>query len=124
MTGAVPDDIAADKQRQLAAQLLAAESELSRQSRLSDVHGRALDSVVGFIANAGQTYAQVDNAVRSSLNQAWFDHLYIDEDDQTIRVVVAARADLTEALRTAMIARADEGYRVIGRVGGSNVACR
>jgi len=90
--------------------------------------------VVGFIANAGQTYAQVDNAVRRSLNQAWFDHLCIDEDDQAIRVVVAARADLTEALRTAMIAQADdraddkpgslEGYRVIGRVGGSNVACR
>lgn len=71
MAGAVPDDIVAAKQRQLAAQLLSAESELSRQARLPDVHRRALDSALDLIENAERTYARV-GAVKRSLNQAWF----------------------------------------------------
>jgi site-specific DNA recombinase len=132
MAGAVPDDIAAEKQRQLAAQLLSAESQLSRQARLTDVHRRALDTVVDLIENAGRTYARVDGAIKRSLNQAWFDCLYVDEDGETIHVVDAGRTELTEALQAAVSARtgnlsrepgSQDDYRVTAQVRGSNVAC-
>ncbi len=106
MVGAVPDDIAAEKQRQLAAQLLKAESELSRQARLGDVHRRALDTVLELIQHAGRTYVEVDKPVKRSFNQAWFDHLFIDEGEQAVRVVHAGRSQLTEALHAAVTARA------------------
>ena len=66
MASAVPDDIAADEQRQLASQLLAIESELARVTRLDEVHRRALDMVLKLIKDVGQTYGRVGEDATAS----------------------------------------------------------
>ena len=102
MASAVPDDIAADEQRQLASQLLAIESELARVTLLDEVHRRALDMVLELIKDVGQTHGRVGDAVRHSLNQAWFDHLLVDEDEGLIQVTDRSRTELTQALQGAV----------------------
>ena len=57
------------------------------------------------IANAGETYAQADAPLRRSMNQAWFDHLYVTEEDGRLTVSEAAHNQLSEAVRTALVAR-------------------
>ncbi len=111
MAGAVPDDIAADKQRQLAAQLLSVEGELNRTAKLGDGQQAALGTVLSLIADAGNTYARVDNGVRRSLNQAWFEHLYLDEDREAVRVVGTGRSELSAALRQEAEGRERQGQQ-------------
>ena len=105
MAGAVPDDIAAAKQRQLAAQLLNKESELAQQRRLGSVHSEALDQVLSLIASAGQTYAHADAPLRRSMNQAWFDHLYVTEEDGKLSVREVGHNRLSEAIRSVVASR-------------------
>jgi site-specific DNA recombinase len=126
MSGAVPDDIARDKQRQLAGQLLTAEAQLARHGRVESEHETALAALLDLITRAGDTYQSVDSAVRRTFNQAWFDWLWIDEDQEGIRVSRGQRTELTQAVATAERGRtADtrhDDYQVVAHVRGSNVA--
>jgi len=107
MSEAVPDDIAAAKQKQLASQLLSRGTELNQQVRLGGVHGKALNQVLALIADAGQTYLAADGPLRRSMNQAWFDHLYVTEDDGLLRVSEARHNQLGKAVRLTIAARAE-----------------
>lgn len=132
MSGAVPDDIAAEKQHLLAGQLSSAEVELAQHQRLGDVHRQALAAVVTLIADAGRTYAAADTQSRRGMNQAWFAHLEIDEDDDLIEVVRPQRDDFPEAVRREITHRQispnnekpddREGRRVTEPVGVSNLS--
>ncbi len=131
MSGAAPDDIAAEKQRLLAGQLSSAEVQLAQHQRLGDVHRQALGAVVALIADAGQTCAAADPQSRRGMNQAWFAHLEIDEDDDLIEVVRPQRDDFPEAVRREIARREEpsgkekpsdrEGRRVTEPVGVSNL---
>jgi site-specific DNA recombinase len=131
MDGVVPDDIASEKQRQLAGQLLAAEAQFQRLSNLGKLHHEALDAALSLMDSPGRTYEGADVKLRRALNQAWFDWLWIDEDEIDIRVVQPERTGLTEAISKVQVTRApspghavaaESGYRCIAQVRGSNVA--
>ena len=128
MSGAVPDDIAAEKQRLLAGQLGSAEVELAQHQRLGDVHGRALASVVSLVNDAGRTYATADGHTRRAMNQAWFMALEIDEDEDSIRVTRPERGDFPDAVRQEIARREATSnnekpdQRVAGPVGVSNLS--
>jgi hypothetical protein len=131
MDGVVPDDIASEKQRQLAGQLLAAEAQLQRLSTLGKLHHEALDAALSLMDSPGRTYEGADTKLRRALNQAWFDWLWIDEDEIRIRVVQPERTGLTETISKVQLARApspdhagaaESGYRCMAQVRGSNVA--
>ena len=131
MEGVVPDDIAAEKQQQLASQLAQAEANLIRAQRLTINHREVLEAVLTLIAACGHTYQAAPATVRRAFNQAWFTSLDIDEDQQgSIRVAEARRADVLEAIRTARprgtrAGNAERGshvdFRAWASVGGLNV---
>lgn len=105
MAGAIPDDIAAAKQRQLAADLLRKEAALQQIARISDVHLETLRQVMAMIERAGHAYGRADAALRRSMNHAWFEALYLSEEDGHLRVVDTGHNDLGQALRQAVAAR-------------------
>ncbi len=71
MEGVVPADIARERQGQLAEQLLAAESALSRLSVSEDSHEATLQAVLDLAAHCGQAYRRSDTKGRRDYNQAW-----------------------------------------------------
>jgi site-specific DNA recombinase len=133
MEGTVPDDIAREKQTQLAQQLLRYEAELARLQTVGESHQAALEAVLTFIEQCGDAYQTVPSDLRRIYNQSWFEWLEIDEDDEGVSVTVASQPDLVAVLRSAEVAahgpdckqRVDqpEPYRVNGKVRGSNVPC-
>jgi site-specific DNA recombinase len=104
MDGAVPADIARQKQQQLANQLLSAESSLERLSRTEDDHQVTLEAVLALLEHCGRAYRLSDEAGRRDYNQAWFDRLLLDvDDDEDRRPAVAgvAHSPVMRALRQA-----------------------
>jgi hypothetical protein len=81
MEGAVPTDIAREKQQHLSDQLLAAESALARLSVSHDSHEATLNAVLDLAERCGHAYRQSDASGRRDYNQAWFEGLYLDADD-------------------------------------------
>ncbi len=132
MDGAVPADVARAKQDDLERQLAQAEARVTALNQVDELHRDALAAALRLIANCGEAYQEADAATRRAYNQAWYERLLIDEDDAGGIQVTADRPDLIEALRTAEVrparGRAKEKtaelpvYRMISRVGGSNVA--
>jgi site-specific DNA recombinase len=134
MDGVVPDDIARDQQQRLAGQLLTLESQLAQVSRIGDAHRQSLTAILDLIERCGEAYQQGDEKLRRALNQAWWDFLDMDEDESGVRVASRERQELTAALQAAIGRRRKQphhakpgspqrGYRVVGQVGSSNVAC-
>jgi site-specific DNA recombinase len=104
MDGAVPADIAREKQQQLANQLLSAESSLERLSRTEDDHQVTLEAVLALLEHCGRAYRLSDEAGRRDYNQAWFDRLLLDADDDEDRrptVAGVAHSPVMRALRQA-----------------------
>jgi hypothetical protein len=104
MDCAAPADIAREKQQQLADQLLSAESSLERLSRTEDDHQVTLEAVLALLEYCGRAYRLSDEAGRRDYNQAWFDRLLLDaDDDEDQRPTVAgvAHSPVMRALRQA-----------------------
>ena len=137
MEGVVPDDVARDKQAQLAQTLLRLESDVSRLDRLGDLQRDALEAALRLVADCGTAYAEGDNDLRRAYNQAWFRTLEIDEDESgRSEITEVERCDEIQAIRTAKIRKLDtvpdggrterslwspSGFRAISQVGSSNV---
>jgi site-specific DNA recombinase len=105
MNGAVPPDIAAEKQGQLGEQLLAAEAARERLSANRVDYESVIKSVFELLPVCEGAYATASDGVRRDFNQAWFEGLFVDVDeDQTARV---DRVQRTPLLGVAHRARED-----------------
>ena len=137
MSGAVPTDIARDKQKQLAMQLEVVQGQLASVATMQADHEQGIRIALRLVANCEQAYAESTDARRRAYNQAWFEGLYLDSVIDEVLIARAERTEVFEALRTAeqtsesgTMAAApqdDEGrgslrYRVLSHVGGSNVS--
>jgi site-specific DNA recombinase len=98
MEGTVPADIVREKQQQLSDQLLAAESALAQLSVSQDSHEATLNAVLNLAERCGGAYRQSDTSGRRDYNQAWFEQLYLDADDDR------SRPSVTKVTRTPLIA--------------------
>lgn len=152
MAGTVPDDIARDKQQELGHQLAAAQTQRAQLGLTAGKHEAAIRSATALLPTCGVAYQRGGDALRRDYNQAWFDKLYLDDEDGQPRVARADRTDLLQALHTAEVqpeatetapsvafapimnfGNADESSlngrygrfraRVISRVGSSKVPC-
>jgi site-specific DNA recombinase len=131
MDGAVPNDIARDKQAQLAGRLLQAEAQLGKLRRLGEGHRTGIEAALLMIEHCGQAYQTASASMRRTYNQVWFDYLDIDEDPESVVVATVKQPELIEgALRARCTLRSspqnDErgspgSYRVTTYVGSSNV---
>ena len=134
MTGTVPDDIAREKQHSLAAQLATAESALAQLSTDRDSQATTLQTVLQLVEHCGPTYARSDAAGRRDYNQAWFEALYLDADDDDRPAVARVRrtpllatlqahraAGLTETVTRVQKCRRGVGPGGIEHVGVCNV---
>jgi hypothetical protein len=135
MDGVVPDDIARDKQAQLAQTLSHFDMQIAQLAQLGDLERESLEAGLRLVADCGRAYSDGDEALRRACNQSWFDFLGIDDDGDRVHVADVRRHDYAEALHTAQVDRADAvvardvisprslfGYRVNSHVAGSNVA--
>jgi site-specific DNA recombinase len=133
MSGAVPDDIARDKQTQLAASLMRLEADLDQLRTIGELEQRALDALLRLAGRCGQAYERANDVIRRAYNQAWFRYLEVDEkDSEGVIVDDAPRHDYPEALHTATPAHYERqpterqasrpaAYRLVSHVGLSNV---
>ncbi|MCU1692837.1 MAG: hypothetical protein JWM64_1928 [Frankiales bacterium] len=80
MQGAVPADIAREKQQQLADQLLSTEAALERLSRAHEGQRAGISALLELLDRCGDAYLRSDEKGRRDYNQAWFDSLDIDVD--------------------------------------------
>ncbi len=83
---------------QLSDQLLAAESALSQLSVSQDSHEATLNAVLDLAERCGAAYCQSDASGRRDYNQAWFERLYLDADDDY------SEPSVTKVTRTPVIA--------------------
>ena len=104
MEGVVPDDIARDKQQQLAADLGRVETDIAQLRRLADMERDTLEAALRLVADCGKAYAEGGDALRRAYNQAWFESISVDEDDtHPIRVVEVERDEVFAALHDAQL---------------------
>jgi hypothetical protein len=74
--------------------------------RLGDLQRESLEAALRLVADCGRAYAEGSDAFRRAYNQAWFESLAVDEDDENpIRVVEAEREEVFEALHTARLVK-------------------
>ena len=137
MEGVVPDDIARDKQQQLAAELARVETDMVQLGKLGDLQRDSLEAALRLVADCGRADALGSDALRRAYNQAWFQRIAVDEDEGPVRVVELEREESFEALHTAQLAELQSpdaeldaaievmspvAYRLNAVVAGSNVA--
>ncbi len=100
MQGVVPADIAREKQQQLADQLLSTESALERMDRTHQGQRASLSALLELLDRCGSAYSRSDEKGRRDYNQAWFESLDLDvDDDQPPRVAAVHRTEPLEALQ-------------------------
>lgn len=86
MAWVVPDDIAAAKQQNLAGQLIKSETGLSELRAVSAIDPQDLDQLLALMEQPGRVYQSAEQSLRRSLNQAWFLHFVVSENDQGLNV--------------------------------------
>ena len=80
MDGAVPADIAREKQQQLARQLAALQDQQAQVSRANASQEEILTGTIRLIANCGEVYNNAGNNLRRIYNQAWFNRITVDAE--------------------------------------------
>ena len=85
----VPADIARERQQLLAEQLLAAESALSRLSLNQDSHEATLHAVLDLVHGCGRAYRLSEAKGRRDYNQAFFEGIFVDTEDDEAWPTVA-----------------------------------
>jgi site-specific DNA recombinase len=104
MEGVVPDDIARDKQGQLAVELARVETDIVQLRKLGDLQRESLEAALRLVADCGRAYALGSDVLRRSYNQAWFQSIAVNEDEGPVQVVEVEREEIFEALHTAQLA--------------------
>lgn len=107
MDGSVPQDIAREKQQQLAAQLEQVQSRLANMAKATTATETLVGHACAIADRIGQAYQGAGTNVRRDFNQAWFEGLFIDtDDDDGPHVARVTRTPLGDALMTAQQAEA------------------
>ncbi len=99
MEGVVPYDIARAKQKQLADDLPSAECALERLSRGQTSQRSGVEALLGLLAHCGEAYLRSDEKGRRDYNQAWFENLDLDVEDDAVQAVGVHRTAPVEALQ-------------------------
>jgi site-specific DNA recombinase len=81
MNGTVPDDIAREKQHELAGQLAAAESARAKLTVTSEQHETAIRSATALLPILGEAYRRGNSQLRREFNQAWFEQIRFSTKD-------------------------------------------
>ena len=68
----MPDDIAREKQRELAHQLAAAETSLAQLARTGTEQQTLIDRATALLPDCGRAYELATETLRREYNQAWF----------------------------------------------------
>ena len=103
MDGTVPDDIARDKQRDLAAQLSTAETQRARLRTTTATYDTAIRRATEFITRCDLAYHRSPEALRRDFNQAWFDRLAFRTENGCPVITEVQRTEWAEALHTAQL---------------------
>jgi site-specific DNA recombinase len=101
--GLVPDDIAREKQAELARQLATAEAKRAQLGHTNTEHETVIHKATDLLPHCGQAYQVASDSVRRDYNQAWFKHIFVGEVDGRATVAHVERTDLFQALMTAEI---------------------
>jgi site-specific DNA recombinase len=100
MSGVVPDDIARDKQAELARQVEWCEEELQRLEVDEGQIEALLEATLLLATRCHLGYQSTDQHGRRLWNQAWFESIEIDVDDDEVGVSEAFREPVPAALQT------------------------
>ena len=100
MSGAVPDDIARDKQADLGRQLASSQTALTGQVRVTQDAEPRLKELMGLIEDCADVYQRAGEQVRRLYNQAWFQRLMISTHDDRPAVTAVERSELMQAVQT------------------------
>ena len=103
ITGAVPDDIARNKQTELAHHLATAETQRARLRLTQDQHHTALTNATALLPQCGKAYRCASDTIRRDYNQAWFTAIYISTNQGRPIITDAERTKPFQALYTAHI---------------------
>ncbi|MDR1186596.1 MAG: recombinase family protein [Bifidobacteriaceae bacterium] len=101
MDGAVPRDIARDKQAALDTQLVSLEQQRSEVAQTVSSQTGAVGRAVEVLGSLGNTYRDGPPALRRACNQAWFDGILIDDDESQPTAAAVCRTDSVETLMQA-----------------------
>ena len=104
MSGAVPDDIAREKQAELARQVSWCEEELQTLEVNEEQIEALLDATLGLAVNCHLGYQSADGNGRRLWNQAWFESVEIDLIDDGIEVSEACREAVPDAVHAGLAA--------------------
>ncbi len=140
MLDVIPDDLAREKQRELAVHLADAQLERAKLVVDDESRSRAINVATRLLSLCGEAYARGDDKMRREWNQTWFEAIYITEDEHGEPTVESVRrTPFFEAVQTAEVLPARNapaqptdaaqnvkepdglGHRVLSRVGGSNL---
>ena len=95
MEATVPADIARAKQDSLASELLHVEEQHRRLAHLTATHQTAVSRAVHLLRDTPGSYQDADPALKRAYNQAWFDHIDIDDrEGQPVAAHVAYQPPL------------------------------
>ena len=115
MAGAVPDDIAQEKQASLGKQLTNAEMQLNAfDVSIMDVSA-IVDACLDLAEHGGEAYRASGPQLRRDWNQTWWEWLDIDVADDEPKVRDGTRTPLMEAIRTAEMRGSYPGPALQGR---------
>ena len=115
MEGAVPDDIAKEKQAGLAKQLKQANKELREHTVSLKTAKKGIDIVCDLAEQSNKLYIDGKPSFRQQLNQVLFDRFEIDAEERgaTTPIIYLRRSPAFEALKTARYEGADSLRNVI-----------
>jgi hypothetical protein len=99
--GTVPDDIARDQQRDLAAQLVTAESQRAQLCTTTATHEAAIRHATELVTRCDLAYHASPEPLRRDFNQAWFDRLAFRTENGQPVIAAVQRTAWAEALHTA-----------------------
>jgi hypothetical protein len=103
MDGTVPDDIARDKQRDLAAQLATAKTQRTRLRTTTATYDAGIRQATEFVARCDLAYHRSPKPLRRDFNQAWFDRLAFRAKNGQPVIAEVRRTEWAEALHTAQV---------------------
>ncbi len=100
MNDVVPDDIARERQQELARQIAWTQTELDKLTVDEDELRANIDLALRLAQDCHGSYTRSKGQVRRMWNQAWFESVLVDvEDDKTIVIADKNRTDIADAVR-------------------------
>jgi DNA invertase Pin-like site-specific DNA recombinase len=101
--GAVPGDIAREKQAELAQQLATIQTQRARLTKTSAEHEAVIRDATALLPHCGEAYRRGDDQLRRDYNQAWFERVLVDSEQGQTKVTSVTRTELFEALHRAEV---------------------